>query len=132
MVNQMRIVSGKIQNGCGHFTKRMCDYPDVFENATGEKLYPGTLNIHTDDKVPVHEHFRIIGQQINEPNQDLLFEICRVNGIWAYRIRPLNLENGKGGHGDHVLEIACKIRLRDMDNFKDNEIKIELFRALDS
>jgi len=53
------------------------------------------------------DHFRIRGTEINEPEQDLLFEVCRIGQIWAYRIRPFHLATGEGGHGDHIVEIAC-------------------------
>ena len=75
----------------------MNEFPDVFFKATGEKLFPGTLNVKMDKPIPMKVHFRITGIEINEPEQDLLFEICRVKGFWAYRIRPLNLKTGSGG-----------------------------------
>jgi CTP-dependent riboflavin kinase len=83
----------------------MNQYPDVFAKATGEKLFPGTLNVNVGQPIPIQEHFRIRGKDLNEP-EDFLFEVCRINGLWAYRIRPLD-DMGKGGHGDHILEITC-------------------------
>ncbi len=105
----MKVISlkGQVVNGCRHFIRRMKDYSEVFHQATGEILFPGTLNIKVDKEIPIKEHFRIHGANINEPEQDLLFEICRINGIWAYRIRPYHLTSSGGGHGDDILEIAC-------------------------
>jgi len=34
---------------------------------------------------------------LNEP-EEFLFELCRISGIWAYRIRPLEANRG-GGNG---------------------------------
>jgi hypothetical protein len=65
------------------------------------------------------------GIEINEP-EDFLFERCRINGIPAYRIRPLNLINGGGGHGDHMLEIACSVEIPDVPH--GTVVEIELFR----
>lgn len=84
----------------------MTKFPDAFERATGERLYPGTINVEVLDgeKIAITEHF-----QIPDPidrNQVLLFERCRINGITAYRIRPYNIHNGMGGWGDHILEIS--------------------------
>jgi hypothetical protein len=45
---------------------------------------------------------RIRGVDIGYPQQDLLFEVCRINGIWAYRIRPYNLNRG------HLLSETLK------------------------
>ena len=124
----METVRGRLHKGSGDFTKRMTKYVDVFARATGEKLFPGTLNVQLDRPIEIHEHFRIRGVEINEPQQDLLFEICRVNGQWAYRIRPRNVNDGSGGHGDHIIEIACANRLREEDGFNESSIEIAFFR----
>lgn len=121
----MLAVKGRIVNGIGDFKRRMTLFPEIFSRATGEKLFPGTLNIETDIQIPPIEHFRIRGVEIGEPEQDLLFEVCRVNGHWAYRIRPWNLLTQTGGHGDHVLEIASKSELRPI---LSGDVTIELFR----
>jgi hypothetical protein len=102
----MIVISGRVIPGFGDFRKRMTAFPRVFSQATGEKLIVGTVNVNVRKSIPVREHFRIRGADIQEPEQDLLFEICRVGSIWAYRIRPFNLTTGEGGHGDHVIEIS--------------------------
>jgi CTP-dependent riboflavin kinase len=112
--------------GLRHFTRRMTEFPQVFTAATGEKLFPGTLNVRVGMKIPPVEHFRIHGRDLGEPEQDLLFEVCRVNDIWAYRIRPWNLLTHEGGHGDDVIEIAASVQLRPLLTGKD--ITISFFR----
>lgn len=102
----MITISGPVQKGVGDFRKRMTTYPEVFRLACGESLFPGTINVKVSRKMAVKEDFRILGIDINEPGQDLLFEICYINGIRAYRIRPYNLLTREGGHGDDVIEIA--------------------------
>lgn len=102
----MIILKGSVVQGCGHFKGRMTSFPEAFRKATGEELVKGTLNVKVAEPVEVRHHFRIRGQEIDEAGQDLLFEVCRVNGIWAYRIRPYVLGSGKGGHGLDVLEIS--------------------------
>jgi CTP-dependent riboflavin kinase len=122
----MLFVKGELIDGLRHFRKRMADYPEVFTAATGERLFPGTLNIRVGAPISPVEHFRIRGTQIAEPEQDLLFEVCRVNDIWAYRIRPWNLLTHSGGHGDHILEIAAHVELR--PSLQGKEITVGLFR----
>lgn len=110
--------------GLKHFSSRMNQYPEVFERATGEKLFPGTLNVNVGEPIAIKEHFRIHGTELNEP-EDFLFEVCRINGIWAYRIRPLD-PLGNGGHGDHILEISCH---REIPNVPPGaEVEIAFFR----
>lgn len=100
--------TGRIVKGKGHFSDLMTRYRDVFERAAGQALHPGTLNVRIDTKITIIEEFRISGADIGEPDQDLLFEKCRVNGIDAYRLRPYNLQTGRGGHGDETLEIVSQ------------------------
>ena len=104
-------LEGRVQSGLGRFRQRMTNYPDVFKQATGEDLFPGTLNVKVAAPVPIKEHFRISGAEIGEPGQDLLFEVCRINGFWAYRIRPYHLSTGLGGHGDDTLEITSSVKI---------------------
>jgi len=111
--------------GMKHFSRRMMEYPEVFERGTGERLYRGTLNVNVGKPIPVREHFRIRGAEINEPEQDLLFEVCRINQIRSYRIRPFHLVTGEGGHGDHILEIACFHKIPNV--LPGTEVEIALF-----
>jgi len=124
----MIILKGSVcpdAEGMKHFSRRMTQCPEVFERATGERLYPGTLNVHVGRPIPVREYFRIRGTEINEPEQDLLFEVCRINQIWSYRIRPFHLVTGEGGHGDHILEIGCSHKIPNV--LPGTEVEIALF-----
>jgi hypothetical protein len=109
----MITVKGKVVSGFGHFRRRITDFPEAFQKATGEALFPGTLNVDIGTAIKIKEDRRILGKEIGEPFQDLLLERCTINGVPAWRIRPLSLDirsglpAGDGGHGDHILEISC-------------------------
>jgi hypothetical protein len=121
----MTIVKGTIcSRGLGHMSRRMCEYADVFERATGERLIKGTINVDVGEEITINEDFRIRGSEINEPDQDLLFERCRINGFRAYRIRPLDAM-GKGGWGDHIIEITCSEEIR--PNSPGTQVEIAFF-----
>jgi CTP-dependent riboflavin kinase len=122
----MVVLKGRVVQGCGHFRQRMTKYPEVFREATGEELFKGTLNVEVGRPIPVKEQFRISGAHIAEPEQDLLFEVCRINGIWAYRIRPYDLRTGCGGHGDDTLEIACSYGIPNVS--EGTSVEVALFR----
>jgi CTP-dependent riboflavin kinase len=121
-------VTGRITDGVGHFRVRMTRYADVFERATGERLFPGTLNVDIGTPLKCREDFRIRGSDIAEPEQDLLFERCMIAGRHAYRIRPYQLDGGGGGHGDHVLEIASAHELRPLLEGFEDAVEIEFSR----
>ena len=122
----MLVLQGMVKSGCQHFTRRFSCIPMCFERVTGEKLFPGTINVRVDHKIEINEHFRICGTDIGEPHQDLLMEVCRINGFWAYRIRPYNLETHNGGHGDNILEISCSKKLENVT--PGSTVEVSFFR----
>lgn len=106
---KLRVITASVDKmgGLGHFGQRLKDFPDDFLAATGEVLVGGTLNLKVDRMIPIREHFRMSDPWKAEP-QVLQFEVCRLLGTWAYRVRPLKLDgSGGGGHGDDTLEIMC-------------------------
>lgn len=99
-------VGGRLQRGVGHFSPRMKKFEQLFRDATGEALMLGTLNLKMDREIPFREHFRIARLEGDEWGWTgpMLFEICRIDGHWAYRI--------KGGHTDRrIAEITCSRRI---------------------
>ena len=120
----MIILEGKVQPGSRHWSARIPKNLAAFQKATGENLYPGTVNVKVGSCVPIREHFRIFGSEIEE-SEDFLFEVCRINGLWAYRVRPLN-SVGTGGAGDSVLEITCTQKIASVED--GAKVSVELFR----
>jgi hypothetical protein len=117
----MTRICGSVQTGYGHFKVRINKFPEIFREATGEWLYPGTLNIKVEKPVQIQEHFSVTDPF--DPKQKLLLEVCRANGFWAYGIRPFNMETGEGGHGDDTIEIACSEKIP-----HDGRVEVEFFR----
>ncbi len=105
-------VSGKVIHGTGAWRPRIERFPEVFRAHIGHPLFPGTLNVLLDAPLPILAQFRIPGAEIGEPEQDMLFERCRIDGIEAFRLRPFQPATGAGGHGDHILEIVSSQALR--------------------
>lgn len=55
---------------------RMTRDPGVFERATRERLFPGTLNVEIGTPLKCKANSRIRGVDIGEAGQVLLFERC--------------------------------------------------------
>ena len=123
------LLTGEVVKGCGHFRCRISRYPTVFQQAVGYALCPGTINVRVDRCIPIFEQFRVEGRVIGEPDQDLLFERCRINGIDAVRVRPYSLNSGGGGHGDNILEISCGCRIGGVEI--GAKVEVEVFREID-
>src|SRR5438445_10070622 len=121
----MLSIRGTVERGCSHFFQRMRTYPDSFHSATGERLCEGTINVRVAVELEINEHF-----QVSDPadaNQVLKFEVCRINGVWAYRSRPSSRGNERiGGHGDDVIEIASATFIPDAT--EGCAVTLEFFR----
>lgn len=105
-------VSGRVIQGMGAWRPRIERYPEVFRRGLGRPLFPGTLNVELSGPLAIREEVRILGSEIGEPDQDLLFERCVIEGVEAFRLRPYQPATGLGGHGDHILEIVSSQELR--------------------
>jgi hypothetical protein len=110
----------------GDFKRVMDAFPDVFAEATGEKLIPGTLNVKVGAPIKIEEDFRIVASELGGGEQDLLFEKCLIDGIRAYRLRRFNPSTGEGGHGDNILEISSSTWIPNSN--PGNSVTIEFFR----
>ena len=106
--------------GFAAWRPRIETLPHVFRHGSGVDLYPGTLNVEVGSPLPIQEEFTIAGERIGEPDQDMLFEACLVNGVPGWRLRPHRPATGLGGHGNHMLEIVSARQSRplivDLDN----------------
>ena len=122
----MMVLKGQLVQGVKHFQQRLTrpEFQAACLKATGEVLVKGTLNVQVSRCIPVKVHFRILGADVGE-REDFLFEICRLNGIWAYRVRPCDPISGSGGHGDSTLEIMCS---QELDVHDGMEVEVALFR----
>jgi CTP-dependent riboflavin kinase len=107
----MRVV-GRVIEGMGAWRPRIERFPEVFRRGLGQPLFPGTLNVQIDRPLAIHHDIRIPGSLIGEPEQDMLFERCLIEGIEAFRLRPFQSASGAGGWGDHILEIVSAKQLR--------------------
>lgn len=125
----MVILKGHVVQGIKDWQNKRLTRPDfnkAYRKATGECLHKGTLNVKVKRCIPIKEHFRIRGSEVSE-SEDFLFEICRIDGIWAFRIRPYDPYTGAGGHGDDTLEIGCSMEVPYAAD-GSREFEIELFR----
>ena len=122
-------VSGRVIHGTGAWRPRIERFPQVFIAHFGYPLFPGTLNVLLDTPLPVRAELRIPGSEIGEPEQDMLFERCLIDGFEAFRLRPFQPATGAGGHGDHILEIVSAQELRPL--LRDRNCVIVEFRARD-
>lgn len=106
-------ITGKVQKNAGAFSKRISDFTQTFVHATGiPNLHAGTLNVWSDEYVAIWPDFMIKGEDLDNPDQDCLFEGCKIivdgKEYSGFRVRPFHRPTGGGGNGDKCLEIIAE------------------------
>lgn len=122
----MIILKGRVVEGARNFCWRMTESAAAFRDATGEYLYPGTLNVKVEIAVPLKEQFRVKGKDVGVPGQDILFEICRINRLWAYRVCTSPRDSADPAHSDDIFEIICAQKIPNA--LPGSGVTIELLR----
>jgi riboflavin kinase len=111
-----RVVSGR--SDFGFWIDRLSSF---YEQKTGMRLYPGTLNIELDSPYSLPPH--VIRLEASEYGGRVSVSIvpCRIFDRRAFLLRTDQNEQGTGHHPRNIIEIATDIRLRDAYQLKDGD-----------
>lgn len=97
-------------SGTGDLARWMTQYADVFERATGSRLYPGSLNVILD------EDWTVEGSplRLEPPEYGVAMSIvpCVINGVAGFILRTDKNDAGEGDHAPNVIEVAARVHLR--------------------
>lgn len=106
-------------------------YADLYEEKTGAKLYPGSLNVLLDR--PWHVPSPHLRLEPREYGIGLSIVACSVEGISAFILRTDKNDAGQGDHPSNIVEIAAPVRLRDALGLQDgDEVEIVVADAAGS
>jgi len=117
------ILQGRVASGVGDLTQWMIKYADLYEQCTGVRLYPGSLNVVLDQeyRLPAHPPLRlpptVLGGRVG-----MNIVPCRILGFPAFVLRTDQNEAGTGLHDRKVIEIGAEVRLRDKFSLADGDV----------
>ncbi len=105
-------ITGEVRKNAGAFSVRIKAFKAKFVEATGiPDLHEGTLNVWAEECVAIWPQFMIEGSDLDKPNEDYLFENCKVivdgKEYDGFRVRPYHRPDGGGGNGDKCMEIIA-------------------------
>jgi hypothetical protein len=105
--------NGTVRKNAGVFSMRLRSFKEKFAAATGiPNLHEGTLNVWFDECVAIWPEFMIDGKELDNPDQDCLFESCKIivdSRVYSgFRVRPYHRPTGGGGNGDKCMEIVAE------------------------
>ena len=126
-LRNMNATRGKVVTGSGNFGFWIERLNHLYEQKTGMRLYPGTLNLALDSSYSIPAG--VVRLEANEYGGRVSVNIvpCRIFGRRAFLLRTDENELGTGHHPRNIIEIATDIRLRDAYTLEDGDwVEVEL------
>jgi riboflavin kinase, archaea type len=123
----MPLVRGRVVSGRADFGSWIERLSSFYEQKTGMRLYPGTLNVEL--LAPYSLPKNVIRLEAQEYGGRVSVSIvpCRIFERQAFLLRTDQNEQGVGHHPKTIVEIAADIRLRDAYQLQDGDwVDIEL------
>lgn len=117
----MQKLSGKVVSGKGDFSKWIEKLSDHYEQKTGLRLFPGTLNLQLNAPFFLPpQKLRLEGHEYGgSVNVNIVH--CKIFNRKAVLLRTDANEEGRGDHPPSIIEIATDIKLRDEYDLKDGD-----------
>jgi riboflavin kinase len=112
-----KVVSGRAN--FGHWIERLSNF---YEQKTGMRFYPGTLNVELSSEYSLPAD--VIRLEADEYGGRVSISIvpCLIFNRPAFLLRTDQNEQGTGHHPRNVIEIATDIRLRNAYQLKDGDL----------
>lgn len=117
---------GKVVSGRANFGRWIEHLSSFYEQKTGVRLYPGTLNVELSSEYSLPAD--VIRLEAHEYGGRVSVSIvpCRIFDHQAFLFRTDQNEEGTGHHPRNIIEIATDVRLRDNYQLKDGDwVEIE-------
>ena len=118
---------GKVVSGLGNFGLWIDRLSTFYEQKTGMRLYPGTLNVELSSEYSIPTD--VIRLEADEYGGRVPVNVvpCRMFDRRAFLLRTDQNEKGMGHHPRNIIEIAADVRLRDYYQLEDGDwVEIEL------
>jgi riboflavin kinase len=112
---------GRVVSGLANFGGWIERLSSFYEQKTGMRLYPGTLNVELPAEYTLPAN--VIRLEAEEYGGRVSVSIvpCRIFDRRAFLLRTDQNENGTGHHRRNIIEIATDVRLRDTYQLKDGD-----------
>ena len=117
----MRYLRGRVTSGRGDLARWMTEYADLYQEVTGIRLFPGSLNVAMD------EEYRLPSRPLRlEPHHyggrvGMNLVPCRIGDVPGFIVRTDQNEAGTGHHGRDVVEVAAPVNLRETLGLVDGD-----------
>jgi riboflavin kinase len=123
----MRRLQGRVAGGLGSFGQWIERLSDFYEQKTGMRFYPGTLNVELSSEYSLPADVVRLNAEEYGGRVSVNIVPCRIFDRRAFLLRTDENEKGVGHHPRNIVEIATDVRLRDHYQLNDGDwVEIEL------
>jgi riboflavin kinase len=122
----MPILRGKVVSGMGNFSYWIEKLSEHYQQKTGMRLFPGTLNVELEQPYLLPKQVvRLEGWEYGG-SVSVNIVACSILGKSGFILRTDANEEGRGHHPKTIIEVATDVRLRDYFNLSDGDrVEIE-------
>jgi riboflavin kinase len=117
----MQVLRGRLVSGRGDFGVWIGRLGDLYENKTGMRLYPGTLNLELPVSYSLPSNAIRLEAVEYSGRVSVIIVPCKIFDRPAFLLRTDENEQGTGHHPKNVIEIATDICLRDAFSLHDGD-----------
>jgi riboflavin kinase len=117
---------GRVVSGRADFGRWIERLNRLYEQKTGMRFYPGTLNVELSSEYSLPQN--VIRLEASEYGGRVSVSMvpCRIFNRPAFLMRTDQNEKGTGHHSRNIIEIATDVRLRDTYGLNDGDwVEIE-------
>jgi riboflavin kinase len=118
----MSCLRGRVTSGRGEFAYWIERLSSFYEQKTGMRFYPGTLNVELSSSYSVPADAIRLDASEYGGRASVSIVPCRIFGRPAFLLRTDPNQDGTGHHPRNIIEIATDIRLRDAYELKDGDL----------
>ena len=123
----MPLLRGRLVSGRADFGRWIERLNTLYEQKTGMRLYPGTLNVELASEYSLPAEVIRLEAEEYGGRVSVSLVPCRIFEHGAFLLRTDANENGTGHHPRNIIEIATDVRLRDTHHLKDGDwVEIEI------
>jgi riboflavin kinase len=120
-LKDMLHLRGRVVSGRGDFGQWIERLGSFYEQKTGMRLYPGTLNVELSSEYSLPaDVIRLEGHEYGG-TVSVSIVPCRILNRQAFLLRTDQNEQGTGHHARNIIELATDVRLRDKYQLKDGD-----------
>jgi riboflavin kinase len=123
----MAILRGKVVSGLGNFSYWIEKLSEHYQQKTGMRLFPGTLNVELEQPYALpRQVVRLEGWEY-AGSVSVNIVPCSILGKSGFILRTDANEEGRGHHPKTIIEVATDVKLRDHFNLSDGDmVEIEI------